>query len=620
MLSDMDSIVEQLVNRIIDPDRLSGSPSTAASLSETVASVVVADEPTTNQMRALDQPDSKSLPAITSTPVTPTTVKLAPVKLAPVRLAPVTPPPVEPPPVEPPPVEPPVVVEPPPPVEPPVVAASVAAPSLLPLLQLAVPERRPADRPNRPVDFHALLGESGLAPAKKRKKRHPFRVLFKLVVVMAIIATGLFFAKRYVLDMRWTADLEPYSEAIADERQLAWTRAVTVQELPLVEYAPRLAATWLGVDAAELAALDPEWRAMGLSNGTLDLTAIGALATPSRPAFYDPTTKTVYEVAGVSGQLRELAVHRALTMALLDQQQQWSVRADATTPAARIGILALADGDATAVAEAIVGVRNNDAVTFAEQRADLTATTSELAQGASPYAAALVAGDAGVSALFDVLGRSPERDLMLATDVASDAAVVDVVRGLSSTPVDFGAAPEDTRGLVYWYHVMASRIPASQAWDAALAWNGDEVTVTTVAGRSCTSASIAAFDEASRQRFLDALVTWGQAAPAGSEVDVRPRGADRIELTSCDPGIGALPLVAGVVGAGPFGVAPFGDAPAEMLAIRELDIRDATAQTCVVNAVRAYDVVPVMLGGSVDEARAVLDSIDRACVATPAPA
>ena len=612
MLSDMDSIVEQLVNRIIDPDRLSGGPPTAASLSETVAPVVVADEPTTNQMRALDQPDSKSLPAITSTPVTPTTVKLAPVQLAPVRLAPVTPPPVEPSPVEPP-----VVVEPPPPVEPPVVVASVAAPLLLPLLQLAAPERRPADRPNRPVDFHALLGESGLAPAKKRKKRHPFRVLFKLVVVMAIIATGLFFAKRYVLDMRWTADLEPYSEAIADERQLAWTRAVTVQELPLVEYAPRLAATWLGVDAAELAALDPEWRAMGLSNGTLDLTAIGALATPSRPAFYDPTTKTVYEVAGVSGQLRELAVHRALTMALLDQQQQWSVRADATTPAARIGILALADGDATAVAEAIVGVRNNDAVTFAEQRADLTATTSELAQGASPYAAALVAGDAGVSALFDVLGRSPERDLMLATDVASDAAVVDVVRGLSSTPVDFGAAPEDTRGLVYWYHVMASRIPASQAWDAALAWNGDEVTVTTVAGRSCTSASIAAFDEASRQRFLDALVTWGQAAPAGSEVDVRPRGADRIELTSCDPGIGALPLVAG---ADPFGVAPFGDAPAEMLAIRELDIRDATAQTCVVNAVRAYDVVPVMLGGSVDEARAVLDSIDRACVATPAPA
>ena len=144
-------------------------------------------------------------------------------------------------------------------------AARPPAPSLAPL-QLARIERKPgAERPTKPVDFHALLGQAGMQPqtGKRRKKRHPFRTLLKLVVVLGIIGGGLFFGKKYVLDMRWSSELKPYADAVSTSRELKWTKAVDVTTLPAAEYAEHLTTLALG-PAANESDLGAEWRAMGL--------------------------------------------------------------------------------------------------------------------------------------------------------------------------------------------------------------------------------------------------------------------------------------------------------------------------------------------------------------------
>ena len=46
-------------------------------------------------------------------------------------------------------------------------------------------------------------------------------------MVLGIIGGGLFFGKKYVLDMRWDSELKPYAEAVAEARELEWDKPST---------------------------------------------------------------------------------------------------------------------------------------------------------------------------------------------------------------------------------------------------------------------------------------------------------------------------------------------------------------------------------------------------------
>lgn len=557
----------------------------------------------------------------------------------------------------------------------PSLAPVVAAPKLettemsaLPALAPAVHESTSSKRSKgsrstepRPVDFHSLLKQSGMdAPTVKlRKKRHPFRVLFKLVLVLAIFAGGAYAAKKYYFDVRWAKDVSGLADDVATRRELAWNDAVKVVELPRNEYALRLASSMLGVQPAETVAIGAEWRAMGLTSHGVDLVAIGSAAMADQPAFYDPTDRQIYQLEGISPTLREVALSRALTNALLDQHHRWStaVRGDVGAPVSAsvaLGVRALFDGDALAVRAATTDAVLADpsvAAAVSEELRMLRVDQAPAAQGASPYAVALT-GSAGVAgrALFtsETTPTADNRDRAEEIAVESDAAVFDGARGraavadlpppnaavgttiasttastvvstiaaVASVPASTGPAqvtptapaPPTTlvtsapagssaRGMVYWYYVLAGRIDPAAAWDAAVRWQGDGTVLARTGNQQCVDATVVTKDAADQQVLLAALTQWADAGPAAAEAAVSAMNDTAISVHSCDPGTNAETYTNNTI---PL----FGNAPTELLVASGLLAaglpRTEGARACVVTTVRANGAPPMLQSSTVD--------------------
>lgn len=483
----------------------------------------------------------------------------------------------------------------------PAAAAAPAAP-----LSLARIERKAnADRPDKPVDFHSLLGQAGLQPpAKRRKKRHPFRFLFKLIVFLGVVAGGLYAGKVYVLDKRWEPELKPYAEAVSAERGLEWKRAVKIEVLPADEYAARLAATTLGIDDPDEPTLMAEWRAMGLAEGRVTLSTIGTAAMTARPVFYDPTTEMLYELDGVADELREPALDEALTTALLDQHVAWSDRLADGDWSVRTGVAAIVDGDATATTRELLGLSDDDEAELAAERAEFAAEFADDAVGAPAYGVDLVLGPA-LAGRFEAADADAREEFHDGT-VETDAAFVDAKRPLRSG-VALEAEPGERRGLVYWYYVLAGRISPAQAWDAAVGWDGDEVRLDRSANGVCITATIATTDEGARVAMRDAINAWLAASPVEAQASLTEIGTDQLQLFSCDPGTDADTVRNDVV-------PTFGEAPLEHAAIGEVGATGPDAEQCVVNAVRAFDLPSILAAGDIEGYDAAIAGLEEPCV------
>jgi hypothetical protein len=479
-------------------------------------------------------------------------------------------------------------------------------------LQLAKIERRPnAERPSMPVDFHALLGEAGLqvnSPGRKKKTRHPFRMMFKLIVVLGIIGGGLFYGKKYVLDMRWDKSLEPYAEAVSDARELSWKKPIEVRTLPLGDYAERLVATVFGpqVNGADLGA---EWRAMGLLEGELDFDVVGRYVGGWRPVLYDPTDETIYELEDLPNDLRDFYLYQALSVALLDQNFSWSSGLEMVGPAERVGRLALIEADAGATTWEIVDPDDDDLREIGRDRDDLQDDIGEPIGGASDYVSDLVRGPGDEArGLFgdDVITDVAERDRIVEASVASDAAVLDGLRGLSDRPVDLGDVSRSV-GMVYWYYVLAGRMSDADAWNAAVAWDGDLTRFESTATGNCVSATISVIDEPGRLLLLGALQRWAAAAPPASLATVAELGTERIEVRSCDPGTEADTKKDD-------GIDSWGLANQEYSSTLDMSLeRDGAARSCMINALRNFGVLAQTEAGDVAGAAAATEGIRTSC-------
>ncbi|MCB0954951.1 MAG: hypothetical protein KDB12_02225, partial [Ilumatobacter sp.] len=119
-------------------------------------------------------------------------------------------------------------------------------------------------------------------PARRRRKRHVFRRLVTFVILLGLIAGGLFAVKKYVLDVRWDKEVKPVADAVSEARGLSFDTAVHVDALPAAEYSAALATAGLGLDPDGMTAEQTaaEWRSLGLLSGALDLEAVGMAAMP----------------------------------------------------------------------------------------------------------------------------------------------------------------------------------------------------------------------------------------------------------------------------------------------------------------------------------------------------
>ena len=442
---------------------------------------------------------------------------------------------------------------------------------------------------------------------RRRKKRHPFRVLFKLIVLLGIVGAGLYFGKIYVLDKRWDAELKPFAEAVSTERELEWKHAVKMETLPADEYATKLTTSWLGITEIELDTTAAEWRAMGLAEGRIEPGVIGSGAMSSRPVFYDPVDAKIYELEDLPDELRELSIDRALTMALLDQHYEWSTGLAELEPAERTAVRSLFDGDALSTAMAIVDPGDADSAELVEQMSEILADHAEDAVGAPRYAVDLVGAAGGTPKLFDAADGLAGRDELLRSEPRTDAAVLDAARGLDYRPDDLGGDLTETRGLLYWYYVLAGRLTPAESWDAALAWDGDKVVVSETANGVCVEATIATVDEAGRLRMLDALQRWAAAAPVEAGTTVTEIGTEQLSVFSCDPGPETDTVLNDQI-------QTFGESVVELTVIGDLEARTDAERACVVNAVRAFDVPSIIATGDQAQIDPAVQGIGAACV------
>ena len=456
------------------------------------------------------------------------------------------------------------------------------------------------------------------APVRRRRKRHVFRRLITFVILLGLVAGGLFAVKKYVLDARWDKDVEPLADAVSTARGLGFDSAVKVDTLPVAEYSVALASTGLGLDPDGLTVeqIASEWRALGLLNGALDLETVGMAAMPFAPAFYDPATGRISVMEGLPEELHTFALQRALAMALLDQEYGWGARLEGASPAVRTGILALYDADAVATVLGMTSTETQEALV-----GQLYALYSDYSIVPSPsaYGSAL-SGRLGVAAwpLFRGLDDTTRASLLL--DAAPvDAQVLDL-RGLLD-----GAAPSaaaNANGVLFWYHVLAARIDDDLAWRAALTWRGDAVSLLDGGTHPCVAAMFQAGAEGDVAQA--AFQQWAALASAESATSVTASANElgvALTINACDPGV-AVPTSDGSPVPG-LGEAPLRSEVLRLLIEQDptLDLATAACAAASVGSLSMADergVLDPVGGWTAPAAHGLPDPVVTGCLAPPA--
>ena len=413
---------------------------------------------------------------------------------------------------------------------------STSLPAQLTLSQGELYQPRPSSAPVRHAGYNDILGSTLVPVVTRRRKRNIFGKFVTMLVLLGMVGGGLFAVKHFVLDkVRWDSDVEPLAMAVQNERGLTFEESVSVTELPSAEYAGRLVAA--AGFTEERRAIDAiEQRAFGLATGDFDAATIGLAATVDTPAFYDPSDHTIYVVAGLDATFREFALHRALTMALLDQHFGWSSMIDGAATSVATGTRTLFDADALAVAQALLPEGAGADITEAQvaMLASLGVKPSP-----SPYATA-VAGRLGVALWPYFSNLTPDTRNFVETDAAvTDGRVLDLRRLTSSDPDS--AVALTSKGMLFWYHALAGRVDPELAWRAALAWKSDTVVEPEVGGEACVTAEVRFADSAATE-VAAAFFGFLSGAPEASKTTVEIAKADAttqtiaVSISACDPG------------------------------------------------------------------------------------
>jgi hypothetical protein len=453
---------------------------------------------------------------------------------------------------------------------------SVYAPVLAETLYIPPPQRQAV----APVPIEIADTKRKRKSGKKRKG-HLLRTFMTLVVLFGLLGGGAFAAKKYLLQQKpeWSAEMKPIADEVSRTRDLPFKLSVATIELPVDQYARRLAGSIIGPGAEPA----PTWRALGLLNGELDLDVVGRQAMNDSPAFYDPSTKTIIVADDLKSyeHLYRFALRRALTTALLDQQYDWTTRVASSSPATALGIRSTIDGDALAIANLLAASDAPDQLA-PELFSFVQGHGSALAP--SQYAATL-AGRSGVAMRPTItsMGNDPVALAALEQSTPGSDGFLNAGRAAPTT-----AASADTQGMMFWYYVLASRIDDGLAWSAASQWTGDAVATSASATEGstnqCVDATVAAADADGAAVLLTALQSWAAAAPAESTTSVSPADGNQVTLRACDPGAAltaSIPVKVPVV---------FGGAGVERALVQAAQSASNGAQVdavCLISAARA---------------------------------
>ena len=409
------------------------------------------------------------------------------------------------------------------------------------------PRALPTVQSSKKVVFESAF--EATAP-RRRSRKGGVRRAISVALTLAIVGGGLYAAKFYLLDPKWDSAVKPLADDVEATRRLEFDHAVEVTELSADAYATRIASYALDIHDGNEEKVGSEMRALGLLTGALDLRAIGLAALPETPAYYDINSEEIYVVSGLPVQTYRFAMYRALATALLDQEYGWGGHIDGAPASVVRGTRALYEADALATAASML--TDSDRALVIEQRAALYTT---LAVPTTPSQfATTVAGRLGVSLRAFVEAFPPaERSRMLRDATITDGQALDLrrlVRGAADTSADPAdvlrhepSSASGSQGVLFWYHVLASRLDVATAWNNALAIQFDDVTVTPGGTGYCVAATLTV-TAAALDGVSGTFGTWASLAPVESATTVIPSldgGIGHIALSACDLGL-AVPM------------------------------------------------------------------------------
>jgi hypothetical protein len=308
----------------------------------------------------------------------------------------------------------------------------------------------------------------------------------------------------------------------------------------------------------QLAAFEGEFRALGLSNSSLNLLdQVNKLQDTGTLAFYDPNTERV-TIRGT-----EMTVNLRVTLAhefTHVLQDQWfgvgrKRTSKFTTTQESSSFRTILEGDAVRIENQYIDSLSADdqaAYHEANQKevdtantglADVPVVLRALQLAPYTYGPPLVE-------LLDADGKQAEVDQTFRVPPTTDEQVVDPPRLLRHEPaldvkeptLPDGVANEaivdnGDFGALTWLLVLAERIDPNVALTAMDGWGGDSYVAYTQNAKTCIRLAWQGDTPADDQEMQDALNQWVAALPAGMASVTSVGGVLQVE--ACDPGTDA---------------------------------------------------------------------------------
>ncbi len=310
---------------------------------------------------------------------------------------------------------------------------------------------------------------------------------------------------------------------------------------------------------------EAELRALGLVDGSFDLRAtVDDVQGSDVAAFYDSDRKRIVVRGKQLDAEHRVTLAHELTHGLQDQHYDLTKLQNAVhTGGADDALTALIEGDATRIEDEYyqqLDKGDQRAVDRAEGAPDATSPTggpqnpdAGASAGTSFVSAQLEAPYAvGPGMVYVILATRHRPGLAAAFGTPPNTQLQMLQPSLSATRVRPAhvAAPalpagaqrrhngSTDVGAIDLYFILASRLPAATAIQAADAWGNGRELVSEQEGHICTDLAFTGRDRAGSRRIADALRAWSAAMPAGA-VRLTRRG---LALHVCDPGkTGAAP-------------------------------------------------------------------------------
>jgi hypothetical protein len=409
------------------------------------------------------------------------------------------------------------------------------------------------------VRLRSLFSVENLTRSSTRRSRR--WVAAVLVAALVTSTCAIVLALRTTADAHsypaaWGSPVAPFAAIVEQTRDLRFDHPVFVDFLDSKQFRADTAeadAVTLAQDRARVEREVGLLTILGLVPGEVDLFND---ADQLRGSGQLVSYSYLDEHIRVRGEELTPAVQAELVGALAQalQDQHFGVGArlrEVSADADKVSALqALALGDAARVEEVwLDSLSPAEQAEIADDRVRLGAETGDEASRVPGVVKALVGipGEFGEVMVEAALSRGGQRavdDLFLVPPTTAEQlldpwAMVQDHQGYldvraPGVPDDSTETATGTLGAIFWLALLAERLPASRALDAAYGWGGDTFVTYDSDGTSCVRVRYAADGPGDLAEMESALAAWSRRAPDDEGVTVRGSGRHLL-VQSCAP-------------------------------------------------------------------------------------